>query len=93
MNTIIEFRANKSNFEQHPTFLGWDSILLLEDTPDRIVILGRNFGSDDVYQPWTGQQYLEFDGIDRDNFFEEISNGNYYCIGIMENEKPKEEDE
>tara|TARA_Y100001938_G_C8059168_1_gene416176 strand:- start:51 stop:350 length:300 start_codon:yes stop_codon:yes gene_type:complete len=84
MNTIIEFRADKSKWETTPTFLGWDSILLLEDTSDRVVILGRDFGDDDVYRPWTNQQYLHFTGEDRINFFEEISGGNYYCIGILE---------
>ena len=90
MNTIIEFRANKDKWKTSPTTFGWDSILLLEDTPDRIVILGRDYGNDDIYMPWKNQQYLTYHGVDIEVFHEEIAIGNYDCIGIMEPEETTE---
>ena len=58
MNTIIDFRANKAKWKTTPTTFGWDSILLLEDTPDRLVILGRDHGDDDIYMPWKNSNIL-----------------------------------
>ena len=83
MNTPIEFRADSKRWKQTPTIYGWDSIILLEDTPSRIVLLGRDFGQDDEFQPWTNTQYLTLETLeDKNQFYEETANGNYFCIGV-----------
>ena len=86
MKTIIEFRASKSAWKDQPTSLGWDSILLLEDSPTRLVILGRDFNpkEGEFYLPWVNQQYLVLQKDEMQNFYDEIGNGNYFCLGVYE---------
>ena len=94
MNTIIEFRRSKEL--QRPTNFGADSILLLEDTPERQVLFFR-----DVYEAegeeenhWAGFQYEIYEGEERYFLDEEVIDQNYYCAGIVTDvnacgEKPK----
>ena len=94
MNTIIEFRRAKKI--QRPTNFGADSLLLLEDTPERQVILFRVVskeaeGKDKI---WTSFQYEIYEGEERNILEEEVRDGNYYCAGIVTNindceEKPQ----
>jgi|TARA_R110001583_G_scaffold26157_2_gene94379 hypothetical protein len=83
MNTPIEFQANKDQWEITPTILGWQQIILLEDTGNRIVFIGRDFGSDEEFQPFKNQQYVVLDAeADIAEFIENIANGNYNCCGL-----------
>ena len=85
MNTPILFHGNKEKWKSTPTNFGWDQMILLEDTPGRLVILSRDFGDDDVYMPWKNAQYIVFESKgDIETFHEEISNGNYNCDGIYD---------
>ena len=82
MNTIIDFRADKSKWDKTPTNLGWHQILLLEDVPGRIVYIGRDNGPDND-QPWINSSYVVHDNSeDIEIFYEELACGNYVCEGL-----------
>jgi len=94
MNTIIEFRRAKEL--QRPTNFGADSILLLEDTPERQVLLSRNIyeEEDEEANHWTDFYYEIYEGEERNILDEEVRDQNYYCAGIVTDvnacgEKPK----
>ena len=85
MNTIIDFRADKSKWDKTPTIMGWDQVLLLEDIPGRIVYIGRDHGPDDEFQPWINSSYVVHEAKeDIEQFYDELANGNYVCEGLWD---------